>query len=305
MVAVTLTIALSTAAGALAERRWPGGAATVGRRLLLVALYTVLPFVTFFNVAALDLDLDLGAGIVLGWLALALAAALAYGVARFALRLERPATGAVVCSTLVANTGYLGYPLVLALLGEQAIGEAVVYDVGVSAPALLLAGFATGAAFGTKAGQGVRERTAAFFTRNPPLLAAFAGLLAPPALAPEALVDASRLLVIALLPLGFFVVGSALEEESQEGALRVPPPPSAAVAAIVLTRLVVAPGLLYLLALPFIELPDAYLLLAAMPCGINTLIVAHAYGLDSRITAEALAWTTAIAVLVALGSLAL
>jgi predicted permease len=305
VVAVVLTIALSTAAGVLAERRWRDRAATLGRRLLLIALYTVLPFVTFFNVAALDLDLDLSAGVGLGWLALALAAALAYGVARGPLRLERPAVGGVVCSTLVANTGYLGYPLVLTLLGEEAIGEAVVYDVAVSAPALLLAGFATGAAFGTRAGQGLRERTAAFFTRNPPLLAALAGLFAPHSLAPEALVDASRLLVIALLPLGFFVVGSVLEEESQEGGLRLPPPLSAPVAAIVLTRLVVAPGLLYLLALPLIELPDAYLLLAAMPCGINTLIVAHAYGLDSRITAEALAWTTGIAVCVALGSLAL
>jgi hypothetical protein len=33
-----------------------------------------------------------------------------------------------------------------------------------------------------------------------------------------------------------------------------------------------------------------------MPCGINTMIVTHAYGLDLRITAEAVAWSTAIAV---------
>ena len=40
-------------------------------------------------------------------------------------------------------------------------------------------------------------------------------------------------------------------------------------------RLVVAPLLLWLLALPLIDLPDPYLLLAAMPCGINTLLVAN------------------------------
>ena len=54
--------------------------------------------------------------------------------------------------------------------------------------------------------------------------------------------------------------------------------------------------LLYLIALPLIELPDTYLLLAAMPCGINTMIVTHAYGLDLRISAGAVAWSTAIAV---------
>jgi predicted permease len=36
-----------------------------------------------------------------------------------------------------------------------------------------------------------------------------------------------------------------------------------------------------------------------MPCGINTMIVTHAYGLDLRLTASAVAWSTAIAVVVA------
>jgi predicted permease len=71
------------------------------------------------------------------------------------------------------------------------------------------------------------------------------------------------------------------------------------VAAVVL-RLAVAPALLYLLSLPLIDLPSSYLLLAAMPCGINTLVVAHAYGLDMRIAAGAVAWSTAIVVVVAL-----
>jgi predicted permease len=68
------------------------------------------------------------------------------------------------------------------------------------------------------------------------------------------------------------------------------------VALAVATRLIVAPALLYLLALPLIDLPGPYLLLAAMPCGINTMVVTHAYGLDLRISAGAVAWSTAIAV---------
>jgi predicted permease len=42
-----------------------------------------------------------------------------------------------------------------------------------------------------------------------------------------------------------------------------------------------------------------------MPCGINTMIVSHAYGLDLRISAGAVAWSTALAVVVAVASLAL
>ena len=49
-------------------------------------------------------------------------------------------------------------------------------------------------------------------------------------------------------------------------------------------------------SLPLIDLPDTYLLLAAMPSGINTMIVTHAYGLDLRVAAGSVAWSTAIAV---------
>ncbi|MGI9556656.1 MAG: AEC family transporter [Solirubrobacterales bacterium] len=302
MIPVALAIVASVAAGVWAERRWGGRAATGARSGLVFALYFVLPFIVFFNLTRIELDADLGGGVVLGWVALILAAVLMWLVSRFALALPPPATGSIVTGTLVANTGYLGLPLVVALLGADHLGEAIVYDVAVAAPALLIGGFATGAALGTKAGEGVRERFLAFVTRNPPLLAAFLALLAPDVLAPDVLVDASRALVIALLPLGFFAVGSALAEEADEGALRVPPPLTAPVIAGIVGRLVVAPGLLLLLALPLIDLPPSYLLLAAMPYGVNTITVAHVYGLRIRLTAELLAWTTAIALIVALAT---
>ena len=69
----------------------------------------------------------------------------------------------------------------------------------------------------------MRERTIAFFTRNPPLYAALAALVAPDALAPDILVDLSRVLVVAILPLGFFAVGTMLAEEGDAGALEFPP----------------------------------------------------------------------------------
>ena len=60
------------------------------------------------------------------------------------------------------------------------------------------------------------------------------------------------------------------------------------------------PALLMLMAAPLIELPAAYRLLSVMPSGINSMVVAHAYGLDMEITAEAVTWSTAIVVIAAL-----
>lgn len=296
MWAIVATILVSTSIGVWAEGRYGGRAGEGARRALLFVLWVVLPPATFFNLARADLDVDAGVGIVLAWAALGTASLLAWLIASRALRLPRSAVGSVVCCVLVVNTGYLGYPVVAALLGFDSLSEAVTYDVLVSGALLVLAGFSVGAAFGDRAGEGARERVAAFFTRNPPLYAALLALIAPDSLAPDALVDASRIAVVAILPLGFFAVGAALAEETEEGAMPVPPPLDAPVATAVAIRLVVAPCLLYMISLPLIDLPDTYLLLAAMPSGINTMIVTHAYGLDLRVAAGSVAWSTAIAV---------
>jgi predicted permease len=48
------------------------------------------------------------------------------------------------------------------------------------------------------------------------------------------------------------------------------------------------------------RVPDAYLVQAAMASGINSLIVGHLYGLDLRLAASAIAWSTTLAVVAAL-----
>jgi predicted permease len=308
-------IAISGGAGVAAERRWPDTAVGWARRLLVISLYTLLPFVVFFNLARTHINADEAGGLVIGWVAILGAAGIAWLAGERLLRLARPSTGSLITGTLVPNSGYLGYPLVASLLGFHSLGEAVVFDITVTSPSLLLLGFGTGAAFGTKVGEGFRERLVAFLTRNPPLYAAIAGLLVPNSLAPDVLVDISRGFVVALLPIGFFAVGAVLAEEvedmrgcsvgeaeEQPVSSRLGSPFDPPIGAAIVLRLLIAPGLLLLLSLPFIDLPGPYLLLAAMPCGINTLLVAHVYGLDSKLAAQAVAWTTAIAVVAALAA---
>lgn len=298
-------IVAGTAIGVFAERRHPQAAGLAARQALTLMLYVLVPPVIFFNLAASEVDVEHGVGLLLGILAVSCAALVAWWISSHVLGLARHRTGAVVCAVLSVNTGYLGYPLTVALLGREDLPTAVLWDVLVTGPCLLLGAFAIGAAFGTKAGEGPADRVRAFFTRNPPLYAAVAGLLAPDVLAPQLLVDASQVLLVAILPLGFFAVGATLAENAEHGELPMPPPLTTPVAVALGARLALAPALLMLLAAPLIDLPAAYRLMSAMPSGLNSMVVAHAYGLDMEITAEAVTWSTAIVVLAALGSLLL
>jgi len=300
---IAAAIVAATGVGVWAERRWPRGAANAARQGLVLILYVLLPPVIFFNLAAADIDLDHGVGLGLAIVAISLASLLAWWVSSRVMKLSRPQVGAVVCAVLSVNTGYLGYPMTVALLGRGQLSTAVLYDVLVTGPCVMLGAFAVGAAFGTRAGESPRQRVRAFFTRNPLLYAAIAGLLAPKALAPTALVDASQALVIAILPIGFFAVGATLAEGAEHGELPIPPPLTRPVLLTLVARLAIAPALLMLLAAPLIDLPVTYRLLAAMPTGLNSMVVSHAYGLDNQIVAEAVTWSTALVVGAALVSL--
>jgi predicted permease len=305
---VLLTAVLMVAGagvGVWSEQRHPRDAVALARRLLLVILWVLVPIVIFFNLASASISLDNGVGIGLALVNMVLLGAAVWLVCTRLLHLAPPQTGAVICAAIVANTTYLGYPLTVALLGRDHLPTGVLFDVLVGGPTLMIGAFGVGAAFGNRAGEGWQQRVRTFFTRNPPLYAAVLGLLAPRALAPNALVDASQILAVAILPVGFFAVGATLAEGAEQGELPLPPPFTRPVATAVIARVALAPALLILLATPLIDLPSAYRLMSAMPTGINAMVVSHAYGLDNRIVAEAITWSTAIVILAALGSLLL
>ena len=296
MIFIALAIAASIAAGVEAERRRGARAGVLARRILTFLLYVVMPVVAFFNIARLEVSADVGVGIVLGWLALALAALAGWLIARRMLRMPPPSAGVLAIVGLQANTGLMGVAVVGAVLGFDHLSEGVAYDALVQQPVFFIGSFAIAAATGTRAGETVQERVKAFFVRNPPLIAVALGLVAPDALAPDVLVDATRILVLTVPVLGFFAVGVTLAEEAEEGALKFPPPLTAPIGVAIVLRLVVAPVLLFLLAQPFIDLPSAFLLAAAMPAGLHIVVLAHVYGLDVPFAASAIVWTTMVAV---------
>jgi predicted permease len=153
-----------------------------------------------------------------------------------------------------------------------------------------------GAARGAAVRPSSRARRRAI-VRNPPLIAVLAGLAAPEALAPDVLLDTAHVLIYATVPAAFFMVGLTLGAAAEVGVLRFPPALTPPVAVAIALRLAVAPLLMIGFSALIDGVPDAYLLQAAMPAGVNSVVVAHAYGLDLKIAASAVAWTTMLVVL--------
>lgn len=294
MAVVLGAIFAATAAGVGAERRWGEGAERLTRRMMDALLYVLMPFVTFFVVARLHLTAGVGVGLLYGYVATGLAGLTGWWIGSRVLRLPRPSVGVLILCGLLANTGYFGVPMVATLLGSSQLGAAVAWDTTVSGPMLFVFGFAVGAAFGTRAGDTRRERVRAYVRRNPSLLALALALVAPDSFSPDAVWHVARVAAIAQLPIAFFVLGVHLMGEREDGTLDFPPRMSVPLAVGLGMRLLLAPAIVLGLSALLVGVPRAYLLEASAPCAINTLVVAHVYGLDVRLAAAAVAWSTAI-----------
>lgn len=300
MLAIVLTVIVAVAVGAAFERRANGLANALRTRVLQLMLWVLVPFVAYVNVARAHITVDAGVAIGVALAAMTVAGVLAWRISEGPLRLSRPQTGAAIVSTLQANSAYLGLPLCATLFSEAELAQAVAFDALTGLPMLVVGSFTIGALFGTEGDAGPRARLRVL-ARNPVLLAVIAALLVPESWAPEALVTPSHVAIYALLPLGFFAVGVTLGDEAKDGTLRIPPPLTPPVAVVVLLRMAFTTGVLALLGLLVLDVPASFLLLAAMPVGINTIVVAHATGLDLRLPSAAIAWSTTLA----LGALAL
>ena len=219
MVWVAAAVVISVLVGLFSERARPEAASDLARRALSFLLYFFFPPIVFVNLAETDFGFGMGAGLVAGLVAIVLVAGLAWFASVRLLQLSRPETGSVIACAVIPNTSYLGYPVVLALMGGEELSRAVAYDVVVGGVGLTLLGFGAGAAFGDRAGSGFGERLRSFFLRNPLLIAAILGLLTPGSWIPDVLVEISWVLVTLSLPVGFFAVGALVGPAQVAGRL--------------------------------------------------------------------------------------
>lgn len=297
MILVALAVLASTAAGAYFERHIPGARALAGR-LLLAMLYVLVPFISYVSFAHLQLSLDAGAALALAWCGVLFAGFLGWVIGR-RMGLDKPTLGAIVCGITLVNTGYLGDPVASALLGSQQLVHAVAYDQVLTGPAIFTIGFTVGGLFGTTGEMPTwASRLKRFLLRNPPLWGLVAGLLVPKAWAPPVLVTASHVVVDVTLVLGFLAVGVFLSAEREADHVPMLERPDRRVWLAIVLRFCVNPGVLGLAALAGLRVPISFVLQAAMPSGVTGLIIGYAYGLEQRLIATIIVWTTLIAVVV-------
>ncbi len=326
LVVLVAVMVAAVAGGVAAERRWRERAERGTRIAMTTMLTAVLPPVYLVLVSRLHVDLELAGGILTGYAVIGAMGVVAWWVADRLLQRPRAVVGAVILAVILANTTYFGLPLTRVVLGSDELGAAVAWDSLVSAPMFFLVAFAVGAAFGSPEPSGPdvaapAGRRLGAFLRNPLLWAATAGLVLPFD-APQWSADVAQVVVYALLPVGFVVVGVLLSAERrteraaaerdavERAAIQRGVGPEdddgrgpgerrrriigADVALVVGLRLVAVPLLVLGVSLLALDLPKGMLLQAAAPTGMNGLLVAHRFGLSLPTIASSIVWTTSL-----------
>ena len=172
-----------------------------------------------------------------------------------------------MCAAFHANTGFLGLPFTAALLGTDALPEAITYDQLVSTPWLLVVAFSIGAAHAPDA----REQSAACARSSPatprcsrwsracwrPTRSRRTGPWTPPTS------WSSRWRRSASSR------SACTRRRSGGDGIRFPPPLSAPVVAASRVKLTVPVAVVAGCAALIHDVPDAFLVQAAMPTGLN------------------------------------
>lgn len=283
LIQVIAIIGALTLSGALARRIWGFGDRSAQRLNNTVIGFT-LPigiFVAMHNAPLAASDLLAPA---VGWIVTLLLMGLGWVLTRI-LRLERRMAATFVLTATFGNTGFLGYPAVVALFGEKWLPQAVLIDqIGPGALAVTLGAFIAAHA-STRPDDPFRWRTeAARILRFPPLLGLAAGSMwrlagVPPL--PEAMTGPLRLVGALTVPLVMVAFGLLIRADELRRAL----PTAGWVMGL---RLVVSPlaTLLLCTALGLEPGPTSVATIQmSVPTMMLTLVLAVRYGLEPKLTA--------------------
>ncbi len=296
MLLIAAAVVVAMFAGSQARRATERTDTFVTWSLDLV-LFILLPIIAFAFASRLELSVATLIGVLGGYAVIATVGVLAWQITSRRMHLSRRQQGAVVLSVVLANTGYFGLPVAITLLGRDEFPQAVAWDSFISQPmALLVAPFIAGAFAGTHEDLHLGHRLVAVLRRAPAIPALVVGLLVPREWVADWFFDFATSCVYLILPLGFFAVGATLRRLHGDGD----PPPRSAIALVVGLRIVAAPLLFAVLVLVLPDEPRAFMLQAAMPCGINALVIGHGFNLDRGLISLGIAWSTGIVIAAAL-----
>lgn len=288
----------------------------LGRLLPAGAAARIGQFLFWFGVpvgvVAFVRQADLSGGVwlapVAAWLAIALGAALAWGWLRWrpadpaiadenggedvpkadGSRSDRAEAadsqrGSFLLASMFGNTGYLGYPVSLALVGEKYFGWALFYDlVGTT-----IGSYGLGVMMAASLGAGPRSlgRSLRALATNPTLWGAAVGVASRAYRLPDPVETGLQRFAWAVVSLALVLIGMRLSRLKVGAQLR-------SVAASLTIKMLLVPLLLgtILAAAGVRGAPLLVVVLQmAMPPAFATLVIAEAYALDRELSVAAVA----------------
>ncbi|MBJ7515366.1 MAG: AEC family transporter [Stenotrophomonas sp.] len=244
-----------------------------------VVLYVCLPAAVLTYVPQLQLKPSLAGLMVTPWL-LMLATWALVSLATRVFGFARDVHAVLLICVALANSSFIGYPMVRALLGDAALPYAVVYDQFGTFLLLSSFGLVVMARYSGDTPPGVLQ-VLARITRFPPLWALLFALLLMPASPPAWIGHGLRQLADAMLPLVMLAVGLSIQ-------LRLPRAELLPLGLGLGLKLLVMPALAlpvsWLLGLQGVML-QVNVLESAMPTMITAAALAIAHRLAPRLAA--------------------
>ena len=255
-----------------------------------IIVYVGLPALIFRAVHPAELSLDLAGVAAIAWVALLVPLALAWLSCR-ALRLPSVVAGGFLLAASLGNTGYIGYPIALKLLGQDGLVHAIFSDVFGTVAALLLVGLPIAAEMGEH--EGGRVNPLKELVTFPAVIALAVALALRSLPIPEPVSQGLETLANLVVPLIMISVGLSLEPRT----IRPQAVPLSVVAAL---KLLVAPLIAFSVA-RVAGMDDQTTRLvtmqAGMPSMMLSLVIGLRFGLDTDFIASAILVTTALSAL--------
>lgn len=245
--------------------------------LNLVVLYVCLPAAVLIHVPRLRLEPALLGIVAVPWLLAAASVGLVALCSRW-MKFRRDEHAVVLLCVALGNSSFIGYPMVQALLGAQALPYAVVYDQLGTFLLLSTFGLYVVARYSGETPPGTREAVVRLL-RFPPIWALLLGLTLMPEQPPTWIASMLQRLSDALLPLVMLAVGLSIR-------LRLPRDELKPLAVGLLLKLVVMPAVALPMVLAFGMRGDmlrATVLEAAMPAMVSAAALASVQGLAPRL----------------------
>lgn len=174
------------------------------------------PALVFYNIYHLDFSFNVLLIVLLGYVAVVFSLVVSFFVGRL-LNLNRKTLASFMMLASFGNTGFLGYPFVISLYGEESLRYAVIFDqLAMFLPIYMLAPMLVSYGLG-EVGWKIDIKKIALF---PPFIALVLGVVAKGVYVPQIFVDISQTLGRTVIPLIMFSVGMNIKIASLRDRLR-------------------------------------------------------------------------------------